>query len=121
MKILCGLTFKATAPALTSSSAEIIALNVGLVQFSFVPTKETSRPITWIISQLACKTSFSPGLASKKPSGLMATQTSLSSIPLASPTISSPTRIFPPLTWPLKTLIGGVPKNWATNKLAGLL
>ena len=93
-----------------------MALIVGDTALSLVATIETSLPMT--------STAFNPQwkapLSSRtKPSGLMPTHTSWSSMPFAGKTTSSPMQIFSSFTYPENTLIGGVPRNLATKRLAG--
>ena len=55
-----------------------------------------------------------------KPSGRIPIITSWSGTLVTSKTASSPMYTLPPFTEPLNTLIGGVPRNFATNRFCGL-
>ena len=98
------------------AEAESIKRSQWLSISAWVETMLTSRPITSTLESLHSKAPFSSKI---KPSGLIATETALSSTPGTSKTAAPPIYNLPPSTRPLNTLIGGVPRNFATKRLVG--
>ena len=93
-----------------------MALMVGVAALLLEATMDTSLPMTSTAFISQCKGPFS---SKTKPSGLIPTHTSWFYTPFASIIMSLPIYTFSLFTHPENTLMGGVPRNFATKRFAG--
>ena len=103
-------------PPSTRSSGRMMARRVALWQAGWVHTMLVSRPST----STRCRPQVrGPWAWGTNPSGRMPTHTSPSAAPGVSSTACPERHSRPAFTVPSNTLMGGVPRNFATNKLWG--